>query len=399
MKLLLILCLSTFYCLSVYALGGWTSGGGYAAKRGNTYYLYDFVEGQLYDNIYFNQQQTDQMQINKRLRSVMMPLGEEVVRLTNKKINEIYIMVPEFAEMLVKTIETYQWRTTEWQILAANDLGNTYGNPTSGNNIEKIPMVFRDDAKKVAWIVKDIWQKLSINQKLGTIFHEAIYAIMAGQLDYHTSEYARELNIYIFDSTFQYQSIEQFMGKLHLLGWNKNWLTYDEYIYFKSNDFAKECKTFNDQVETFISSTVQEYDKIYKKLDALRTTISRSKHFSSFHRTTDIIKASTLYINGVRYYYPSIDGTIIYHVIRYRTCKDTFDLRTMSKSNQKCQDEYKQPFAGKELSSLMNYIDQANQLIFKLNNPQFSEYCQLKNRYQESSLEIINRFATLQILN
>ena len=91
MKKIFIICLGTFYCLSVYALGGWTSGGGYAAKRGNTYYLYDFVEGQLYDNIYINHTQTDQMQINKRLRSVIMPLGEEAVNLTIKKINEIYM--------------------------------------------------------------------------------------------------------------------------------------------------------------------------------------------------------------------------------------------------------------------------------------------------------------------
>ncbi len=205
MKLLTII---FSFLLSIQTFAGQENGGGMVSVVDGKYILYDFLEAGVEKDAPFIWAFPikDMMEAKTKIRHNITsfggdsPISEDDVDGVVHILNYVYARNPDAAKKMLEVFMQYSWLVTSQKVVDANDLGPT---PiVLANGVTVIPAAYRDDTARVVWIYHSIWQKLNLQNRVGLLMHEVLYAIGKRSRGLNSSYYPRIVNAMIFNPIF-----------------------------------------------------------------------------------------------------------------------------------------------------------------------------------------------------
>lgn len=173
------------------------NGGDGIIIRGKIYVL-DLVESGVEEDPYFDSSIKTDPKIKARIEKIL-PAKDYPTELLANKIQEIAKLDPIYAQILLRTMELYNWRQVNSALLDIKDETSIL----AYKNLVQLAV------RKNTFILidKGLWAKLDAKNQAALIFHEVLYAYMKG----NNSDHVRELNGYIFSEFFHLQGLEGFI--------------------------------------------------------------------------------------------------------------------------------------------------------------------------------------------
>lgn len=273
-KILLIVTL----ILSFNAFAGQDKGGGMVIKVQDKYSLFDFYENGLENTAALSQRNNPDQWNLTRLLTVTLNNDPIVAHEIVNKLFDVYEKNIHFGYVLYKEFfSSYSIKIVNSDLIETKDIGVSPVVPPPGSIIYQAAI--RDDREKIVWINAELWNKLTLEHKVGLIFHEAIYALFVLKRGDISSSSSRALTAYIFDPAFDFQTPVAFHQRLagyfrQLFIDSEPILTNKEAIEFDIvNNFAKLKNEIFDHALFFDHYGKIWNEQINKEIKKLESTI------------------------------------------------------------------------------------------------------------------------------
>lgn len=217
--------------LTLKAFAGNEFSGGHVIQNNSKYELFEFFEFGISNQVSIPPSKADLGNFKNKLndKNTLKDLGDEVTNLVVDKLNQIFIISPEFSVQIYNLITRYQWRllNIKAELIEPEDIG------PSPIDYSKLPIkaaALRTPNNKLIYVLKSITDDMEKNHLAGLIFHEALSdyvqttnASHSGSetltLNTGNSAIARVLTTYLFSEKFNTANINelrQFMLKMGL---------------------------------------------------------------------------------------------------------------------------------------------------------------------------------------
>ncbi len=289
MKKILIVCF--FISSFSFAEKGQETGGACVVSKDKKNVLFDFYENGI-ERPYISDQK-DVMKVKDIIDSNFSHLkdGMKVSKAVTNKLNEIYTILPPLAIKLFHYITDYTWHVIRPDVINSNDIGKTLIKQKECQWI-----AVRDDNYLKIKINSKLWSNMkSLEQKIGLVFHEAIYGMMVQEKKAVDSSYeVRSLNAYLFTEKFTKLPAKKVQKRFYKIS-GFIFAHYEEYHDSQTDIYKKKCHQFIIEVEESLKSYAESL-----KYAGFITPVDRGHDWDD-----DIYrKLITVYIQGKPYLFP-----------------------------------------------------------------------------------------------
>lgn len=299
MKLISLLIGSIFITLN--AFSGNEFSGGHIVENNLKYELFEFYEFGISSHISIPIIENDLGSFKKKLKEshAIKSFGDEIENLVSNKLNQIYLVSPEFSVQIFHLINRYEWKMMDIkdEMVEPEDIGPS---PINYSELKLIPAALRLPRNKLIYIKKSIADLMERKHLVGLIFHEALSDyVQTTNASYAGSGHlgekrgstviARVLTTYLFSENFfdaKFTDLRHFMLKMGI-----------HFYYTKSEQFPtyqEPRNLYKYSWKNEIPNAKYEFDIRHPKADdVIRNSLPLDlRRYTSYQELNEVVCAN-----------------------------------------------------------------------------------------------------------
>src|SRR5690606_9181093 len=159
---------------STTASAGREAGGGHAVIVHEDYYLFDFFEHGIENDVYIRPDCRVDQTLQNKVRGILS-FDWEIADKVTCKLLEVKTISPKVYGKLTEVLFNYQWSVILPELFHQYDIGKTPIKNVSGLDLPLVQAALRFDDRNLVYMDRTVCEKLPKDHLVGLVFHEIVF--------------------------------------------------------------------------------------------------------------------------------------------------------------------------------------------------------------------------------